>query len=90
MIEKGEKEIRIPLNEKMFRALFDLQYMIDDVWGTLRLNKIDKPIQEFFNVVSQVIDCKDNGKCYKLMGIKIVECKEKFYHSKKPIWRKKK
>lgn len=91
LIQKHGKEIRKPMPEEMFRALYDLQFMLDDVWNTLEVNKKSKSIREFFDNVAEVIDCYDDGKCYQLKNSKLVPIKEKHYHSgKPPIWKSKK
>jgi len=91
LIQKYGKEIRQSMSEEMFRALYDLQFMLEDVWNTLEVNKKSKIIRTFFDNVGEVIDCYDDGKCYQLKNSKLVPIKDKHYHSGgKPIWKKKK
>lgn len=45
------------INPKIICALFDLQYIIgNDVWDTLKLNKIEKDINEFFDIIEKIDD----------------------------------
>lgn len=51
-LKDKNKVIERKLTKKMICSIFDLQYMLDKgVWNTIKLNKRDKDIKEFFKVI---------------------------------------
>lgn len=45
----------------MICALFDLQYILNDVWDTLKLNKMDKDMGEFFRIIDYIDEAMHGG-----------------------------
>lgn len=76
----------------MVCALFDLQYMLDDVWDTIKLNKMDEDLMKFFKIIEHVDDAMhDNmlGHYDKKTGKIVWRKKEKGeYLFGKPRWKK--
>ena len=69
-------------------ALYDLQYMLDETWETLKLNKMEKGIAKFFRDVSHLVDASYNNRYYHFVDDKFIIAKNKHYMSGKPNWRK--
>ncbi len=56
-LEKNKKYIEKELNPLMMCALFHLQHIIDpDTWETIKLNKFDKSLIEFFKIIEKIDD----------------------------------
>ena len=55
-VEKDGKYVEKELTQRMVCALFDLQYMIDEVWDTIKLNKMDKDLADFFRIAEFIDD----------------------------------
>lgn len=91
VVEKDNKEIKFNITPQMVYALFDLQYMMDDTWKTIKLNKIDKDIKKAFAIIDKIQDCIYDGKTYKYEDGKFILSKHKHYYGgKAPEWKNKK
>jgi hypothetical protein len=90
-IETKDKFIEFNIPKRMMHNLCDLQYMLDECWHTIKLNKMDKDLKDFFKITEQCIDSLDEGECYAIgEDRKVVISKDKYYLSgKKPEWTKK-
>lgn len=55
-LEKNGRYIQKKLTKRMICALFDLQYMMDETWDTVELNKMDKELRDFFRIIEHVDD----------------------------------
>ena len=55
-MEREGKYTEQRLKPSMVCALFDLQFMLDDVWHTLKLNKLDKDMAGFFEIIDYLDD----------------------------------
>ena len=95
--DKKKGKIEIPLNIEEIRAMYDLGFMLDDIYETLKLNKIDKSVfslhRKFEFLLNDVIH---DGKTYSIVDArkgekkksKMVLNKRKWFLVKKPKWRK--
>ena len=61
-VEKDGKYVEKELTQRMVCALFDLQYMIDEVWDTIKLNKMDKDMDDFFRIAEFIDECSHEEK----------------------------
>lgn len=61
-LEKDGKYIEKRLTRRMVCALFDLQFMINGIWKTIKLNKMDKDLIKLFKIVSHIDDAMHGNK----------------------------
>lgn len=78
-LERDGKYIEKKITPRMVCALFDLQYMMDNAWETIKLNKMTREMKQFFRIIEYFDDA--------MHGDKIGHFDKK---SNKIIWRKKK
>lgn len=87
-IEKMGRYIEEKITKKQICALFDLQYMMDETWSTLKLNKIDKDISKFFGIIDHIDEAMHGGAPIPLNGHSVEKSKGKFYLCGKPNWKR--
>lgn len=69
-LEKNGKYIQKRLTKRMICALFDLQYMMDEAWDTIELNKMDKELGDFFKIVEQIDEAMHKPVLYSFTSAK--------------------
>ena len=88
-VERNGRFVSKRITQKMMCALFDLQFMMEDTWDTVKLNKMDKDLQDAFAIISHIDAAMHNNEVYSCEGKKFVKEKDKNYMFGKPNWRKK-
>lgn len=89
VIEREDgKKITRQITEKQASALFDLQFMLNDIWETIKINKIEKDIGDFFRSINYIYhDAFHEGKVYKYEDGKFKEERKRWYMITRPKWK---
>jgi len=87
---KDKGIIEIPISKKLLHAIADVPFMMGDCehcWETFILNKIDKEVKKFHDIILFLaFDVDSDGYAYNMKNKKI---KSDFVLIKKPEWKKK-
>ncbi len=96
---KDKGKIEIPISRNLLHAMADLPFMMNDfpdLWETFKLNKIDKDIEKFNQILLFLaFDVDSDGYAYQLTNLdkkdsnfKWKKVKSDFIMVKKPRWKK--
>jgi len=87
--------IEIPISRDLLHSMADVPFMMDscqDCWDTFKLNKIDKDVKKFHDIIMFLaFDVEGDGFAYQQgKDGKMKKIKSDFVLIKKPKWKKKK
>jgi hypothetical protein len=90
-VEREGRYFEKELAWRMICALFDLQFMIaDETWETIKLNEMDKELDDFFKII-EIVDIAMHGDkigTYKKGKLVWRKKKDDEYQHGKPDWKK--
>lgn len=91
--------IEIPISKKLLHGIADVPFIMDNCkqcWETFKLNKIDKEVKKFHDIILFLaFDVDGDGMAYEMVEpkkggkIKMKKIKSDFILIKKPKWKNK-